>query len=106
MKRSRPFFSLLSLSLSLGYSKCNVCCLQVQTAPKGTFPVAMGQAVSAMITHRNAERYPFGSLQALWSRQIPYTMAKFYFFEKVPAVRPPSSNTAPSKMAKNCTKPP
>lgn len=24
-----------------------------------------------------------GSLRPLWSRQIPYTMAKFYFFEKV-----------------------
>jgi len=28
-------------------------------------------------------RFPFGSLVPLWSRQIPYTMAKFYFFEKV-----------------------
>lgn len=28
-------------------------------------------------------RFPFGSLVPLWSRQIPYTMAKFFFFEKV-----------------------
>ena len=28
-------------------------------------------------------RFPFGSLVPLWSRQIPYTMAKFYFFEKI-----------------------
>merc|ERR1711965_229903 len=28
-------------------------------------------------------RFPFGSVVPLWSRQIPYTMAKFYFFEKV-----------------------
>lgn len=29
------------------------------------------------------DRFPFGSLVPLWSRQIPYTMAKFFFFEKV-----------------------
>ena len=28
-------------------------------------------------------KFPFGSLVPLWSRQIPYTMAKFFFFEKV-----------------------
>ncbi|KAL8269743.1 hypothetical protein Esti_006342 [Eimeria stiedai] len=29
------------------------------------------------------EMVKFGSVMPLWSRQIPYTMAKFYFFEKV-----------------------
>jgi len=28
-------------------------------------------------------RFPFGSLGPLWSRQIPYTVAKFFFFEKI-----------------------
>jgi solute carrier family 25 phosphate transporter 3 len=28
-------------------------------------------------------KWPFGSVVPLWSRQIPYTMAKFYFFENV-----------------------
>ena len=27
-------------------------------------------------------RFPFGSVVPLWSRQIPYTMAKFFCFEK------------------------
>jgi hypothetical protein len=34
-------------------------------------------------------RFPFGSLVPLWSRQIPYTMAKFFFFEKVCENPPP-----------------
>eukprot|EP00386_Alphamonas_edax_P005182 GDKI01016355.1.p1 GENE.GDKI01016355.1~~GDKI01016355.1.p1 ORF type:complete len:164 (-),score=40.07 GDKI01016355.1:107-550(-) len=32
---------------------------------------------------RAETRFPFGSVVPLWSRQIPYTMAKFFFFEKV-----------------------
>lgn len=28
-------------------------------------------------------RFPFGSLVPLWGRQIPYTIAKFFFFEKI-----------------------
>ncbi len=28
-------------------------------------------------------KWPTGSIVPLWSRQIPYTMAKFYFFEMV-----------------------
>jgi len=27
--------------------------------------------------------FPFASVVPLWSRQIPYTMAKFYFFERI-----------------------
>ncbi|THU94408.1 mitochondrial carrier [Dendrothele bispora CBS 962.96] len=37
--------------------------VKVQTSPSGTFPT-------------------IGSSVPLWSRQIPYMMAKFYFFEK------------------------
>lgn len=33
--------------------------------------------------NRAATGFPFRSLGPLWSRQIPYTMTKFYFFEKV-----------------------
>merc|ERR1712137_1447092 len=56
--------------------------VKVQTSPAGTFPVAFGGALSKMKEMRAETRYPFGSLVPLWSRQIPYTMAKFYFFEK------------------------
>ncbi|CDI76401.1 phosphate carrier protein, putative [Eimeria acervulina] len=32
---------------------------------------------------RQETKFPFGSVVPLWSRQIPYTMAKFFFFEKI-----------------------
>jgi solute carrier family 25 phosphate transporter 3 len=56
--------------------------VKVQTSPAGTFPTAFGPALAAMRENRAETRFPFGSLVPLWSRQIPYTMAKFYFFEK------------------------
>lgn len=57
--------------------------VKVQTAPAGTFPTGLVAATSAMASQSAETRFPFGSLVPLWSRQIPYTMAKFYFFEKV-----------------------
>jgi solute carrier family 25 phosphate transporter 3 len=57
--------------------------VKIQTSPLGTFPTTLGPAVAAMQANRAETRFPFGSLTPLWSRQIPYTMAKFYFFEKV-----------------------
>lgn len=57
--------------------------VKVQTSPAGTFPVAFGPALGAMMKNSKETRFPFGSVTPLWSRQIPYTMAKFYFFEKV-----------------------
>jgi solute carrier family 25 (mitochondrial phosphate transporter), member 3 len=56
--------------------------VKVQTSPKGTFPTQFGAAWAA-ISADSKSGFPFGSLVPLWSRQIPYTMAKFYFFEKV-----------------------
>jgi solute carrier family 25 phosphate transporter 3 len=56
--------------------------VKVQTSPAGTFPTAFGPALAAMNANRAETRFPFGSVVPLWSRQIPYTMAKFYFFEK------------------------
>jgi len=56
--------------------------VKVQTSPAGTFPTAFGPALAAMNSNRAETRFPFGSVGPLWSRQIPYTMAKFYFFEK------------------------
>lgn len=56
--------------------------VKIQTSATGTFPIAFGSALKEMSKLRADTRYPFGSLVPLWSRQIPYTMAKFYFFEK------------------------
>jgi solute carrier family 25 phosphate transporter 3 len=56
--------------------------VKVQTSPAGTFPTDFGEAFKTMQANRTEFRFPFGSVIPLWSRQIPYTMAKFYFFEK------------------------
>jgi solute carrier family 25 phosphate transporter 3 len=57
--------------------------VKIQTSPTGTFPTAFGAAIKEMAKTKIETRYPFGSLVPLWSRQIPYTMAKFFFFEKI-----------------------
>jgi solute carrier family 25 (mitochondrial phosphate transporter), member 3 len=57
--------------------------VKIQTSPAGTFPVPFGAALGEMRRLSVETRFPFGSLVPLWSRQIPYTMAKFYFFEKI-----------------------
>ncbi|TCD60825.1 Cu/Pi carrier [Steccherinum ochraceum] len=57
--------------------------VKIQTSPAGTFPVPMGAALAEMSRLRAETRYPFGSVVPLWSRQIPYTMAKFFFFEYI-----------------------
>jgi len=57
--------------------------VKIQTSPNGTFPIPFGAALKEMSRARAETRYPFGSIVPLWSRQIPYTMAKFFFFEKI-----------------------
>jgi solute carrier family 25 phosphate transporter 3 len=57
--------------------------VKVQTSPAGTWPTSFLPALSLMNEQKQTTRFPFGSLVPLWSRQIPYTMAKFFFFEKV-----------------------
>lgn len=57
--------------------------VKVQTSPKGEFPTQFGAALAAMQANKAATGFPFRSVVPLWSRQIPYTMAKFFFFEKV-----------------------
>ncbi|PXF43519.1 Mitochondrial phosphate carrier protein 3, mitochondrial [Gracilariopsis chorda] len=56
--------------------------VKVQTSPPGTWPIAFGPALAKMSANAAETRFPFGSVVPLWSRQIPYTVAKFYFFEK------------------------
>ncbi|KAH9926328.1 mitochondrial carrier protein [Epithele typhae] len=60
--------------------------VKIQTSPAGTFPVPMFAALSHMSAMKAETRFPFGSLVPLWSRQIPYTMAKFFFFEYIVAL--------------------
>jgi len=57
--------------------------VKVQTSAPGTFPTEFGAALAYMRANSAETKFPFGSVTPLWSRQIPYTMAKFYFFEKV-----------------------
>lgn len=57
--------------------------VKVQTSVPGTFPTKLIPATSEMYRERTNTRFPYGSIIPLWSRQIPYTVAKFYFFEKV-----------------------
>lgn len=57
--------------------------VKVQTSPAGTWPTSLAEATKKMSEHKAETRFPFGSVVPLWSRQIPYTMAKFFFFEKV-----------------------
>lgn len=56
--------------------------VKIQTSPTGTFPIPFGAAWAEMSRLKADTGFPFRSLTPLWSRQIPYTMAKFYFFEK------------------------
>ena len=57
--------------------------VKVQTSPKGTWPTEFFAALSQTAKMKKETGFPYGSLIPLWSRQIPYTMAKFYFFERV-----------------------
>ncbi|KDQ50444.1 hypothetical protein JAAARDRAFT_42106 [Jaapia argillacea MUCL 33604] len=57
--------------------------VKIQTSAAGTFPTPFGAALKEMSRLKAETRYPFGSLVPLWSRQIPYTMAKFFFFEGI-----------------------
>ncbi|KAF8967646.1 mitochondrial carrier protein [Flammula alnicola] len=57
--------------------------VKIQTSQGGVFPTAFGAALREMSATKVETRFPFGSLVPLWSRQIPYTMAKFFFFEKI-----------------------
>jgi len=57
--------------------------VKVQTSPAGTFPTGFFPALSKISENKVETRFPFGSLVPLWSRQIPYTVAKFFFFEKI-----------------------
>jgi len=70
--------------------------VKVQTSVPGTFPLSLGPAIAAMQADKTTG-FPFKSVVPLWSRQVPYTMAKFYFFEKVKEQFYASVFTAPKE---------
>ena len=70
--------------------------VKVQTSVPGTFPTEFGAALAA-IQKDPTSGFPFRSVVPLWSRQIPYTMAKFYFFEMVKEQFYKSVFTAPKE---------
>ncbi|EUD65147.1 hypothetical protein C922_04433 [Plasmodium inui San Antonio 1] len=57
--------------------------VKMQTSKANTFPTKLSESVSFMVANKKETKFPFGSVTPLWCRQIPYTMAKFYFFEKI-----------------------
>jgi solute carrier family 25 phosphate transporter 3 len=71
--------------------------VKVQTSPKGTWPTSFVPALARMNELKAETRFPFGSLVPLWSRQIPYTVAKFFFFEKIVQVFYTHVFTAPKE---------
>jgi len=57
--------------------------VKIQISPSGTFPTTFLPAFQLMRQNSAETRFPFGSVKPLWARQIPYTMAKFFFFEYI-----------------------
>ncbi|EDL46770.1 mitochondrial carrier protein, putative [Plasmodium vivax] len=57
--------------------------VKMQTSKANTFPTKLSESVFFMLANKKETKFPFGSVAPLWCRQIPYTMAKFYFFEKI-----------------------
>eukprot|EP00744_Colponema_vietnamica_P008736 GILI01012456.1.p1 GENE.GILI01012456.1~~GILI01012456.1.p1 ORF type:complete len:325 (-),score=70.42 GILI01012456.1:187-1116(-) len=77
--------------------------VKMQISPKGTVPLQLGAAINYMQTTPGTG-FPFRSLVPLWSRQIPYTMAKFYFFERVVCLFYEHVFTAPKETYSKSTK--
>lgn len=84
----------LSSAASSEFCGCLALCpmemvkVKVQTSVPGTFPTSLVPATKAMYVNQKVTRFPYGSILPLWSRQIPYTVTKFYFFEKVETITP------------------
>ncbi|XP_053993116.1 uncharacterized protein LOC128884084 [Hylaeus volcanicus] len=57
--------------------------VKMQTAPITQELPTFRNTLQVMMRQPKLYQFPFGSLRPLWSRQIPYTMAKFYSFEKI-----------------------
>ncbi|TRY52740.1 Mitochondrial carrier protein [Cryptosporidium tyzzeri] len=58
--------------------------IKMQTCSRpDLLPNSFLKSASNMYKYRSETKFPFGSIKPLWYRQIPYTMAKFYFFERI-----------------------
>eukprot|EP01059_Diplonema_ambulator_P000847 TRINITY_DN10677_c0_g2_i1.p1 TRINITY_DN10677_c0_g2~~TRINITY_DN10677_c0_g2_i1.p1 ORF type:complete len:300 (+),score=81.19 TRINITY_DN10677_c0_g2_i1:733-1632(+) len=78
---------LLSASIAETYADialcpCEMLKVKIQTSPPGSFPTDFWPALMRFYKERHENGFPFGSIGAVWSRQIPYTMAKFFVFER------------------------
>eukprot|EP01064_Diplonema_japonicum_P006696 TRINITY_DN1453_c0_g1_i1.p1 TRINITY_DN1453_c0_g1~~TRINITY_DN1453_c0_g1_i1.p1 ORF type:complete len:298 (+),score=65.47 TRINITY_DN1453_c0_g1_i1:367-1260(+) len=81
------FIWLMSASIAETYADlalcpCEMLKVKIQTSPAGTFPTSFWPALMRFYAEREENGFPFGSIGAVWSRQIPYTMAKFFVFER------------------------
>jgi solute carrier family 25 phosphate transporter 3 len=57
--------------------------IKVKVQTDAEYPRSFGAAYARINSEKAITRFPFGSLVPLWSRQIPYTIAKFVGFELV-----------------------
>lgn len=56
--------------------------VRMQTSKAGAFPLELGNAITHLKTTEGTNAF-YKGLAPLWCRQIPYTVVKFVFFEKV-----------------------
>lgn len=56
--------------------------VRMQTSQPGTFPTRLVPAINKIIAEEGTAGL-YKGLTPLWGRQIPYTIAKFVFFEKI-----------------------
>jgi len=58
--------------------------VRMQTSPEGTFPTGLSEGMNKIQAAEGTNGF-YKGLAPLWARQIPYTVVKFVFFEKVVA---------------------
>lgn len=56
--------------------------IRMQTSKLGTFPLGLSEAVRTIHKGEGVQGF-YKGLVPLWARQIPYTIVKFVFFEKI-----------------------
>lgn len=56
--------------------------VRMQTSPKGTFPTGLMDGFNQIKSNEGMNGF-YKGLSPLWARQIPYTVVKFVFFEKI-----------------------
>ena len=69
------------LYADLALCPCEMLKVKIQTSVQGSFPTSFFPALKRFYRERAENGFPFGAIEAVWSRQIPYTMAKFFVFE-------------------------